>query len=261
MRLRKIAFTLPLLLCVSQFSKPFSHAQAAAMDATDATALLAKSHVIDVKCSVLTKEKSQELKDFVARAEISLAEKASVSIARKTIAGGRAAGKLTACDATASKLVRDVLAAANFAVAAAVEDTTTSIKPQTISAKPAIVASRTQAKDIAVAEPAVAPQAKKSVVLVKPPKSKAAALKIVESAKVAKSTKIVKPAKGLGSYAAVAEKYYVAARCGTMSSSEISRLYKTVLSNHKQALADNRPADVRAVLRSAESRAGGKSCG
>ena len=69
MRFSHLVISLPLLLCASQFT-PFSSAIAAQMNAAEATELLAKSQTIDVKCSVLAAEQSQDLKDFVARAEI-----------------------------------------------------------------------------------------------------------------------------------------------------------------------------------------------
>ena len=255
MRFRNILISLPLLLCATQLVKPFSMAEAAAMNAMEATGLLAKSQAIDVKCSILTKDQSQNLKDFVARAEISIAEKASVSVARKTIAAGRAEGKAALCDQSATKLVIDVLAAATAAaVAAPIADTTKSAEPQTFVAAPVVQKSEPAVKAVAIVE--AQPVTKKAIVTVKPRKPKAKPI----AAKLEKPVKLAKPVKGLGSYAAVAEKYYIATRCGTMSASGISRLYKTVLSNHQQAMANNRPVAVRAMLRAAEARAGNKSC-
>jgi hypothetical protein len=254
MRLRHIIISLPLLLCATQITKPFSLAEAAAMDATAATGLLAKSAAIDVKCAVLAKDQSQNLKDFVARAEISLAEKASVSIARKTISAGRAEGKMAICDPSAVKLVNDVLAAATAAVAAPIADTTTSVEPQTLTAAPAAQKAEPALKAVAIVE--TQPVTRKTETPVKLSKPK---VKVIV-AKAEKPVKIIKPVKGLDTYAAVAEKYYVATRCGTMSASDISRLYQTVLSNHQQAMANNRPIAVRAMLRAAEARAGNKSC-
>lgn len=255
MRLRHIVISLPLLLCATQITKPISLAEAAAMNATEATGLLAKSAAIDVKCAVLAKDKSQNLKDLVARAEISLAEKASVSVARKTISAGRAEGKAALCDQSATKLVNDVLAAATAAVAAPIADITTSVEPQTRAAAPIVEKPEPAVKAVAIVEPQRV--IKKTLAAIKLPKPKAK----VAVVKVVKPAKIIKPVKGLGSYAAVAEKYYVATRCGTMSASSISRLYQTVLSNHQQAMANNRPVAVRAMLRAAEARAGNKSCG
>ncbi len=249
MRTRHILVSLPFLLCASQLITPFSLAEAAAINPTEATALLAKSQAIDVKCSILARDQSQALKDFVARAEISLAEKASVSIARKAISGGRAEGKAAICDAAANKLVNEVLAAANAAVAAPIQDTTTPVAPIAVGPAP-------DANAIAVVAPEPAAKPKKALALVKPQKPKVA----IAAVKIEKPVKIIKPVKGLGTYAAVAEKYYVASRCGTMSAAGISRLYQAVLVNHQQAIANNRPGDVRAMLRAAEARAGAKNC-
>jgi outer membrane biosynthesis protein TonB len=279
MRLSHIVVSLPLLLCASQLSQPISMAHAG-MNATQATELLAKSHAIDAKCSVLSADQSQALRDFVARAEISLAEQASVSVARKTIASGKSQGKLATCDEAAKRLVNDVLAAANVATAAPIDDQTTAVEPEP---QPEPAPQSTAAPTIkAVAQPAPAPEPKvvaavepeptvkakpiKSAKIVKPktlaPNVKVAkAIKVAKPAKPEKVTKLSKPASGLQTYAAVAEKYYVASRCGSMSASQINALYKKVLANHRQALSGNRPSAVRSMLQSAEARAGSKSCG
>jgi hypothetical protein len=263
MNFRRIVISLPFFLCATPFVHPLSLAQAAGMDATQATVLLAKSRAIDAKCAVLTKDQSQDLKDFVAQAEISLAEKNSVAVARKTIADGRAAGQSTTCDATASKLVNDVLTAAKTATATPVDDTTTKVAAQKPTLIPMAAAPAPQAKAIIVKEAVTPSPPKKTAVVVKVqnPKIQVAEVKIEQPAKMLKPLKETKSVKGLGSYSAVAEKYYLATRCGSMSASEISRLYKTVLSNHQQALASNRPADVRAMLLAAQSRSKTKSCG
>jgi hypothetical protein len=250
MRFSHIVVSLPLLLCATQFTKPFSMAQAAPMEASEATKLLAKSQSIDSKCKVLASDKAQDLKDFVARAEISLAEKVSVAVARKSIAEGRAQGKATACDAAASKLVNDVLAAANAAVLEPVAEATV-VEPK----QP-----KQQQDSVALVEP------KEPAVKAAPlqPPKQAALIKPAKLKPVAKATKVEKPAKvkqSLGSYASIAEKYFIARRCRNVSGPEIGNLYKTVLASHKQALAANRPSEVKAMLRTVETRAEGKSCG
>jgi hypothetical protein len=252
---RTLVISLPLVLCVSQVLKPVTYAQAAAMDATEAATLLAKSQAIDVKCGVLAKEPSQTLRNFVAQAEISLAEKASVATARKAITGGRAAGKTAVCDDAAKKLVNDVLAAATAATVAPIEDTTTANTPAVAVAAPIV----TPVKPAPVALAVAAPAFKKPVIVAqrKQVKVKATA---VAPVKPVKPVKAVKPVKGLNGYALVAEKYYVAVRCGTLSSSRINSLYQTVLVSHRQAMANNRHGDVRNMLKAAEARAGAKSC-
>jgi hypothetical protein len=285
MRFAHFVISLHIIFGASQFTT-LTTAQAAPMDAAQATELLAKSQAIDVKCSVLAANQSQDLKDLVARAEISLAEKASVSVARKTIASGRATGKSAICDDATKKMVKDVLAAASLAAAAPIEDMTTK-EPEAQAATPAIkpvATEKPQNNAVAAAEPKPAPApvvVKKTKIakiaklvapvkvtpvkvaeVVKPvkPVKNAKPAKPVKNVKPDKVSKTVKPPKGLGTYAAVAEKYYVATRCGSMSSGKINVLYKNVLANHKQALASNRPQVVRAMLQSAEAKAGAKTC-
>jgi hypothetical protein len=264
MRLSHIVISLPVLFCAAQLSQPISLAQAATMDAAQATEMLAKSHAINVKCKVLDAVQSQNLKDFVARAEISLAEKASVSIARKAISSGKAQGAVAVCDDARKKLVNDVLAAASAAVATSVEVQAVANEPtpQTLAALPTAQdkpAEKPQVNAVAVVEPAPAPKPLKSVKLVKSPKP-IRKVKVVAAAKPVKPVEIIKPGKGLNTYAAVAEKYYIASRCGTLSKRAITTLYSEVLANHQQALVTNQPNAVRNMLRSVEARAGAKSC-
>jgi hypothetical protein len=273
MRLVHFVTSVPLMLCALPLANPVSFAQAAALDAAQATEMLAKSQAIDVKCSVLAADQSQNLKDFVARAEISLAEKASVSVARKTILAGRTAGKTAVCDDAARKLVNDVLAAANAATAVPIADATaaetlaaeTPAEPQVLVSVPAVEPVKTRNTALAVVDPEpsakvlkpAAPQ--KKIVIIKPRKPSDS----LKATKITKAEKPVKPAKtgkSLNEYASVAEKYYVALRCGSMSRNGVNRLYKNVLANHQQAIAANRPGEVKAMLQAAEARAGGRSC-
>jgi hypothetical protein len=257
MRWRPLVISLPLVFCVSQIVQPLSHAQAAAMDASEAATLLAKSQAIDVKCGVLAKDQSQTLRGFVAQAEVSLAEKASVATARKAITGGRAAGKTAVCDDAAKKLVNDVLAAATAATVAPIADNTTVTTPAVAVVEPTVTPLAPKPAPVALA--VVAPAPKKPAIVAQPKQLK---IKVATIAPVkpVKSPKAVKPAKGLNGYALVAEKYYVAVRCGTLSSSRINSLYQTVLVSHRQALSSNRPRDVRNMLKAAEAKAGAKSC-
>jgi hypothetical protein len=113
--------------------------------------------------------------------------------------------------------------------------------------------------------------AEKEVAKPKPTKlAKKAAAKTTQKAKppIAKKTvarvvkaPVAKPkTQNLGSYGALAERYYVARRCKNMSNRQIGALYNRVLVSHRQAMNKNKARDVRAVLRSAEARAGGQGC-
>jgi hypothetical protein len=271
-RLSRFVISVPVFFGFLQVSHVLAPAHAA-MNPEQATQLLSKSNAINTKCNVLPADKAQELRDFVARAEISLAEKTSVSTARTAIAAGRAQGKSAVCDDAARKLVNDVLLAANTAAAAEIADNTsvTEPKPQPQQAAVPVQAEpeQAQAQASAVAEPEPEPVVQKPAA-VKPSKKVKPKKLAIPKKPVVKPPVVVaqKPkklsggkAKGLGTYAAVVEKYYVARRCGNMSLGQISALYRKVLSNHNQAMATNRARDVRAVLQAAEARAGGRNCG
>jgi outer membrane biosynthesis protein TonB len=262
MRLSHFMISLPLLIGLAQFAPP---AVAQAMDPAQATTLLSKSHALNLKCNILGDAEGQQLRDFVARAEISLAEKASVSAARKAIAAGRADAQTATCDDNSRKMVGDVLAAAKTAVETPVVAERTVEEPKVIAEKP-VETKKPETTALAVAEPA--PPARK--VIVKAPKpvavakpAKPAAPTPAAPVKVKTAAKIVKPAKtkpGLNGYAQVAETYYAALKCGNMSQSKLQQLYKTVLNSHQQALATSRRGDIKVMLRNAEARGESRSC-
>ena len=256
MRFANFMISLPLLLCVAQATKPVTYAQAATLDASQATQLLAKANALNGKCSILAPDKSQDLKDYVARAELSLAEKVSVSVARKAVSEGRASGKAALCDEAATKLVNDVLGAASIAATAApIENNTVETEAPQTQPEPQVAAEeQPEPQALAVAEPEPAPVVQAKPIIIKPKKK----TKAVVAAKNPQMP--LKAPKGLGGYANVAETYYVALRCGGVRPGKLNQMYKTVLANHNQALANNRPREVRAMLRAAEARAGSRSC-
>ena len=246
MRISHLVISLPLLIGMAPFAPP---AVAQALNPADATTLLSKSHALNMKCNFLNEAEGDQLGEYVARAEISLAEKASVSAARKAIAAGRTDAKAAMCDDASRKMVGDVLTAAKRAVENPViaETPPEPEKPETTA--------------LAVAEPTpetpkVTTKVAKPVLLVKPQKPENRA-KVVN---VATNVKPIKTKSGLNGYAQVAETYYIALKCRNISPGKMRRLYNTVLASHKQAMAGNRPSEVRAVLRNAEARAGGRGC-
>jgi hypothetical protein len=258
MRLTSLMISLPLLIGVVHFTPP---AIAQALDPAQATTLLAKSHAMNLKCNILGDAEGQLLRDFVARAEISLAEKASVAAARKAIASGREDAKTAACDDTNRKLVGDVLAAAKTAVETPVAATTA---PQVIKpvkpAKPETTALAVADPEPTLAAPKIIKRPAKQANIIKPPKPAARVKAEAAPKTLAKAEKPIKTKPGLQGYAKVAETYYAAMKCGNLSRGKMARLYQNVLASHQQALANNRPGDVRSMLRNAESRAGSRSC-
>jgi outer membrane biosynthesis protein TonB len=255
MRFAPFVISVPFLIGALQVISPIGAAQAAALDAQQATELLSKTNAINSKCSFLDAAKSQDLKDFVARAELSLATKQSVSAARKFIAAGKTAGKAAVCDENARKLVNDVLAAASIAASAApIADATSQEQPEPAQALAAPTDPVVESQPPEPAVVAAAPKPKPKTIKLKPKKPEA---------KVAVAPPAPKPkavTKGLGQYASIAERYYVALKCGNMKGAALNALYGNVLAGHKQAMSANNPRKVRAALQQAEARANGKTC-
>lgn len=255
MRFAHLVISLPLLLGAVQYAQP---AFAQALDPVQATTLLARSHALNLKCNILGDAEGQQLRDFVARAEISLAEKVSVAAARKAIASGRADAQTIACDDGNRKMVNDVLAAAK-----------TAIETPVVAEKPTqpVETKAPETTALAVAEPEPAPvkviakapkpiASPKQVVIIKPQRPTTR----VKTVAAVKTEKPLKTKDSLKSYAQVAENYYAAMKCGNLSRGKMVKLYQNVLSSHQQAVASNRPRDVKVMLRNAEARAGGRSC-
>jgi hypothetical protein len=266
-------------------------AQAAAMDPREVTTVLARAQTLDSRCKILAADQSQDLRDLVARAEIALAGKYSVAIARETLAKGRAEGKTGVCNAATSAQVLDILVAGKQAASATREETKTepavAVTPAPVTPpepKAAVVATpekmvppapkvaatptpklketsvaQVEAKAVAATPKAIAP--KKTVVAQK------AAVPLASKKKLPTpvATKVITEVKSkkkvsLASYSNLAEKYYVELKCRTMPMSSAKRLYANVLAQHRAAMASEGAPAVRKVLKDAQSRAGSQSC-
>ena len=243
---------------------------AAPKTAFEATALLSQSFAINAKCHVLPDAERDELMDFLARAEIALAEQSSVKEARAAVAKGRTAGNASTCSTDDKQLVMTTLGFARHAQAGSqtqeaganpiktapdreslpVKAASTTVKPQAqADAQPVTAA-------VAVAEPPAEVKPKK-VKTKKPQPVKAQVLPEVKKAPLKKRAS----SSSLSRYANVAQKYYVELKCRSMSGAAVKRLYANVLANHRKALAENDPAAVKSMLRAAEARAGSARCG
>src|SRR5580765_2805536 len=63
--------------------------------------LLAKSVVVDNKCSVLTMSERDELSSYVAKAEVAAAERTTVDVTRSALSAGQSQGQAETCGAAA----------------------------------------------------------------------------------------------------------------------------------------------------------------
>jgi hypothetical protein len=258
--------------------------QAAALSPEKATELLAKAWMVDNRCDVLGKEDRDDLTQFVARAEISVAEKVSVKAAQSAIAQGREQGKSIACDSASADMVRDVLNAARTADGpsdnADEQQALKSQKPAEPQVEPEQVAAvepvqndspEPEAAAADESEPIVETPVVKRIVpkplrtakVQKPEARKVAAKK--PTREVIRVTKLT-PEKSKSSnaiktaYGRTAENYYTELRCRRVSQRAINAMYARVLREHQQAVSVNGRNAVRAMLRAAENRAAGRSC-
>ena len=245
MRIAPLFIALPALLAFGHLPGQMSAVQAAGLQPAEATALLAKTLVIDKRCNILAEADRQELQDLVARAEIALAEMQSVAAAKSALAKGRNGGKADICGAGTAKIVQDVLSQARLGA-------------QDMGAEPVQV------------EAQVTPIPKQvnnklalTVAGEKPPKLKAAqkSKKLADATPaIQKTSKMRHQPVKLSQYASIAKQYFVDRRCHSKSPSAMKRLYANVLTSHRDAMANNRHADVKAMLRNIETKANSQSC-
>jgi hypothetical protein len=247
--------------------------------AGDAMQALAKSMAIDGKCNFLSRADHDKLSIFLARAELSLAQKESVTAAKSALAAGRSAAAGTTCAETDRADITSIYEGAKMASvrkpvlpAPAVSPAEPVPEPQVAAAPPVKVE-----VPVAIAEPASVAEAEpqpKVVAMVepvKPPvmmkpaplaKVKKVAIMAVVAPKLVKKSVVVKPAKlaGLATYASLTQKYYVERRCHTMTFKAVSALYADVVNLHKNSLKNFGRGPVAAAMHSAEADAKAKSC-
>jgi hypothetical protein len=203
-------------------------ASAEPIAAEQATQLLARSQALEEKCKFLTGAQRDELSAFVAKAEVAMVAKSSVQATKSIISVGRTQGKAAACtDAERADIV-DIISAAQQA---------TSRKIQVVQApvpnKPVLVATK-----------------------IEKPK---AAISISKKPDIEVKSAPIK--SGLGQYAQLTQRYYLARRCNSMSNGSINSLYKNVVSTHRNVVASFGVPAVRAVMQQSENQANASHCG
>jgi hypothetical protein len=239
------------------------------MAASDVTRMLAKSQSLDARCNILAEADRQDLMDYLARAEILLAERESVKAARTAIAKGRSAAGEGICGPEQDKFVRGILSAARASTAAeppvqqATEPPAAAPQPLPPRQVEASVNSSPKLRQ-AVVEPEPKPVAEVKVKIIRkksaPVNALAAAPKVKPKPDPTTVATKKKPSSSLNAYAGLAQRYYVELKCRSMSGPAVKKLYATVLANHKQAVAESGPSAVRSVLRNAEVRANARNC-
>ncbi|MCA0434172.1 MAG: hypothetical protein LCH46_13020 [Proteobacteria bacterium] len=240
-------------------------AVAAPISPERATELLARAQAINIKCLVLNESDRQELSDFVARAELSLAEKISVKAAKSALTKGRAIGRSATCGEASSQSVRDVLSAARKATSDGVMDSSglamnSEVSQDVKEAVDKALALNTPPKTSLPDEEQAVVVEEKAAAAVEPvakPKTKPKPkVKVVEPA----MPKPAKTPKVSGAYPALAESYYKELRCRTMPYAQVSAMYSRVVREHKAAVRAQGAAAVRQMLSTAKARAASRSC-
>lgn len=129
----KIILSLPLLAAAWMVGIGSMRAAVQNLQPSEAVELLARSEAIDAKCQYLSNTEHQELRDYVARAEVAVAAQTSVERAGNAISRGSAAGSTTACGRNSEITVRATMDAARRAIAAArsPQQAAASSRPQT----------------------------------------------------------------------------------------------------------------------------------
>lgn len=95
--------------------------QALAQDAQarQAIELLARSQALDTKCKFLGDAEHDDLSSLLARAELALAQRTTVSITKQALEQGRTAGQSAACSADEQAQISLILSSAKQAAAKA----------------------------------------------------------------------------------------------------------------------------------------------
>ena len=260
-----------------------SGARAEAVSPEQAAEMLAHAWMIDNRCNVLGNDERDALTTLVARAELALAEKKSVTAARNAIGRGRASGTAAPCNGESAQSVRDVFKAAQSATAGAALDAPASasaptpkaavvpaVAPAPVPAAPASVADDEAPETVALVSmeplgepvvPTVLPRKKVAKAVITEPRTPQKPARV---AMVAKKGRPAKPAAQTtataSGYAVTAEAYYKELRCRTKTGRAMSAMYSIVLRQHRAAIASQGKAAVRALLRAAEARAARGSC-
>lgn len=223
---KRSAFFTKMIFAAFVLAMPLS-ALAEPIAAEQATQLLARSQSLEEKCKFLSAAQRDELSAFVAKAEVAMVARSSVKATKALINVGRAQGKAAACNDAERADIVDIISAAQQA---------TSRKIQTVQApipnKPVVVATQ-----IEKSKPLFS-VFKKPIVETQPEPIKS----------------------GLGQYAQLTQRYYLARRCNSMSYGSINSLYKNVVSTHRLVVASFGVPAVRAIMQQSEHQANATHC-
>ncbi len=219
-KLRNLLITLPVIVVPVALlvARP---AAAEMVSPTEALQILAKSDAASIKCGVLMSSERNELKQYVARAEIAAVRRLGPEEANATVATGRAAGKAVGCTPEATAEIYDALNAARVAVAQAEGGRRT---------KPSLLPN---SRSVRLSNPAT------PVIVERQPAT---------------------PRGSLGRLQQVSTAYFIEKRCQFLSYSKAHGFWQSVLGAQSEAMAANTRSQVNSALKQARASAARISC-
>jgi len=187
----------------------------------EALQIMAKSEAASVKCGVLMGSERNELKQYIARAEIAAAQRMGPAEANATVLSGRAAGKAVSCNGAAAAEIYEALNAARIAVAQADGGR---------RAKPSLF-----------------------------PKSRSVRLSN-STAPVTLEREPVRSRGSLGRFQQISTAYFIEKRCRFLPYSRARNFWQSVLGAQSEAMAANNRNQVNAALKQARATAARTAC-
>ena len=188
---------------------------------SQALQIMAKSEAASVKCGVLIGSERNELKQYIARAEIAAAQRLGPEEANATVLSGRAAGKSVSCNGAATAEIYDTLNAARVAVAQA--DGGRRAKPSLFTKSRSVRLSNSAQPVLVERQPAV-------------------------------------PRGSLGRFQQVSTAYFIEKRCRFLPASRAHNFWQSVLGAQSEAMAANTRRQVNSILKQARATAARTSC-
>jgi hypothetical protein len=219
-KLLNMLITLPVIILPVLGLTP-DPAAAEMVSPTEALQILAKSDAASAKCGILMGSERNELKQYIARAEIAAARRIGPEETNATVMSGRAAGKATSCTGAATAEIYDALNAARVAVAQADggRRSKTTLFPKSRS-----VRLTNSTPPVTIERQAVAPLG------------------------------------SLGRFQQVSTAYFIEKRCRFLPYSRARDFWQSVLGAQSEAMAANSRNKVNAILKQARATAARTTC-
>ncbi|MBL8908603.1 MAG: hypothetical protein JNM20_18170 [Rhizobiales bacterium] len=217
-----MAKLLNMLITIPFIVTPVAIPAAAEMvSPNEALQIMAKSEAASAKCGVLMGSERNELKQYIARAEIAAARRMGPEEASATVMSGRAAGRAVSCNGATTAEIYEALTAARIAVAQA--DGSRRAKPSLFTNSRSVRLSSSTAPVTLERQPAA-------------------------------------PRGSLARFQQASTAYFIEKRCRFLPYSRARNFWQSVVGAQSEAMAANTRGQVNAVLRQARAIAARTAC-